>query len=199
MGAGDVPAGQQQSVHAVGQQAAIGDFIGVVPGEFLLHAGRVQARAGQVVYVEVEPRLAHHPVLKVRAGEDVLPGQGVQALEVPGLAHAEQRGAADQEAVLIAGHVLAQEVHDRVELTAADHFALGQAERVGAVDLDAVGHVDRHHAGQHVLVQQHVTCREGQQLLGQRLQLALGGVHRGLERAGEHRAVVVHARHLEHD
>ena len=100
--------------------------------------------------------------------------------------------------MLIAGHILAQEVDDRKHLLAAHDFGMGQILGPGAIYGNDVGHVHGHHAGNGALVEQHMPGGMRQKRLGQRLQLALFGLHRGFEASGEHRAFHIHAGDLEH-
>ena len=72
VGPADVSAGEKQSVHDFRYETAIGDRIALDLREMVLASGFVQSGSGQIVYVEIEAGVAHHPVHEHTGSENIL-------------------------------------------------------------------------------------------------------------------------------
>src|SRR5690606_12738068 len=108
----DAAAGKQQSLYALGHEAAVGDVVAAV----ISADGREQGlAAGGVVDVDGVTDLGD-PVVELPAVEAVLSRQLILADHPPRLADADERRGGGDERVLEAGDVTPQEVHKREHL-----------------------------------------------------------------------------------
>ena len=144
-GAGDAAAGEDQTVNVLGHQAAVGNAIGIQG--HLPHAA-VAVAGGAVGVVQVDGEIAPgNLVLEFPAVVDIAAGEGVLALDVPGLPDTYLRAGGADKGMLKAGHILDHEFGHRVDLAASVQLALRPLDHIRGVQAADPGGVEVHGAG----------------------------------------------------
>ena len=101
----------------------------------------IKPGAVEIVYVKIEMRIAHDPVVKYPCLQNIFFGQCVTSLKVACFADSDQRRCCDEIAFFVAWHIGAQELDNCVNLTAAGKLRFYQICIFCAVNAGNVGHI----------------------------------------------------------